>query len=169
MKNSSEQDQVITCLYVYDLLVTSSNENGSEKFKENMENEFEMSYIRNLAYFLGMEIVNPGHGVLLHQKKYEEDILKKLKMRNFKHANTPMKTNIKLNKESKAEMVDITLYNQIIGSLRYFCNTRPDICHSARLISIFMENLSLSHLIAAKTALRYIRGTVDHGVLMPNQ
>lgn len=48
-----------------------------------MENEFEIPDLGNLAYFLGKEIVNTRHGVLSHQKKYTEDILKMFKMSNF--------------------------------------------------------------------------------------
>lgn len=82
VKGLSEPNQVILYVYMDDLLVRGSNKDELEKFKSSMENEFEMSYIRKLAYFLGMEIVNTRHGVFLHQKKYAEDNLKKFKMRN---------------------------------------------------------------------------------------
>lgn len=37
-----------------------------------MENEFEMTDLGNLAYFLKMEFVNTMFGVFLHRKKYEK-------------------------------------------------------------------------------------------------
>lgn len=115
VKGSSDQDQFIICIYMDDLLVTSSNEDELAKFKENKDKEFEMSNLGNFAYFLGMEIVSMKHGVLFHHNTYAEDILKKFKMRNCNLANTPMETNIKLNKESDDDLVDNTLYKQIIG------------------------------------------------------
>lgn len=53
VRDSSEQNQIITCLYADDLLLSSSNEDQLTKFKGSMENEFEMSYLENLTYFLG--------------------------------------------------------------------------------------------------------------------
>jgi hypothetical protein len=42
--------------------------------------------------------------------------------------NTPMETNLKLLVDSSSELIYATLYKQIIGSLMYLTNTRPDIC-----------------------------------------
>lgn len=124
VKESNEQNQVIMCLYVDDLLVIGSNEDELTKFKASMVNKFEMPDLGNLAYFLGMEIMNTKHGVFLNHKKHSEDILKKFKMRNNNPAIIPMETNIKLNKELEDEMVYNIAYKQIIGLSRYLCNKR---------------------------------------------
>lgn len=68
VKGSIIQDQFILYLYVNDLLVTSSKGDELAMFKASMENEFEMSNLGNLAYFVGMEIVNTRHIVFLHRK-----------------------------------------------------------------------------------------------------
>jgi len=39
---------------------------------------------------------------------------------------TPMETNLMV--DTSSELVDATLYRQIIGLLMYLMNTRPDIC-----------------------------------------
>ena len=54
-------------------------------------------------------------------------------------------------------MVDVTIYHQMIGSLMYLTNMRPDICFA-------MNTLRHAHLIAAKHILRYLNGTVDYGL-----
>nr|ABD28383.1 Peptidase S8 and S53, subtilisin, kexin, sedolisin; Integrase, catalytic region; Zinc finger, CCHC-type; Peptidase aspartic, catalytic, putative [Medicago truncatula] len=59
------------------------------------------------------------------------------------------------------------MFRQIVGSLRYLCNSRPDICYSVSVISKFMHDPKKSHLIAAKRLLRYIKGTMDLGLLFP--
>ncbi|XP_058734076.1 secreted RxLR effector protein 161-like [Vicia villosa] len=90
-------------------------------------------------------------------------------MSNCNVASTPLKTREKLRKEIDDEFVSVKLYKEIIGSLRYICNTRPYICQSVRLLSRFIEKPQEYHLIAAKRVLRYIKCTIDHGVLMSRQ
>lgn len=43
-----------------------------------MMQEFEMYDIGNLLYFLGIEFKDTNKGVFMHQKKYAQDILKKV-------------------------------------------------------------------------------------------
>ncbi|MCH99895.1 cationic amino acid transporter 1-like, partial [Trifolium medium] len=64
--------------------------------------------------------------------------------------------------------IDPTKYRSLIGSLRYLCNTRPDLAYSVGVVSKFMQKPKLSHLAATKRILRYIRGTVDYGIIFPN-
>ena len=56
VKGSNEKDQIMLYLYMEDLLVRGSNEDELVKFKASMENEFEMSDLKNLAYFLEKEL-----------------------------------------------------------------------------------------------------------------
>ena len=139
------------------------------KVKSKLMQEFEMSDLGNLSYFLGMKFKDSEEGVFLHQMEYAQDILKRFKMRNCNEVVTLLKTGSKLKKETNDEFVSSTLYKQIIGSLRYLCNTRPDICQSVELLSRFMEKPQECHLIAVKRVLRYIKGTIDHGVLLPKK
>ena len=41
---------------------------------------------------------------------------------------TPMASNMKLLSDASSETVDAMMYHQMIGSLMYLMNTRPDIC-----------------------------------------
>jgi hypothetical protein len=56
-------------------------------------------------------------------------------MLECKAMNTPMETNLKLSVDTLSELVDATLYTQIIGSLMYLTNTRPDICFVVNTLS----------------------------------
>ena len=56
------------------------------------------------------------------------------------------------------------MYRQMIGSLMYLTNTRPDICFAVNTLSQFLTNPRNVHLIAAKYILRYLRGTVHYGL-----
>ena len=48
---------------------------------------------------------------------------------------TPMITNWKKLHASDSELVDPTLYRQLIGSLMYLVNTRPGICFAVNTLS----------------------------------
>jgi hypothetical protein len=77
---------------------------------------------------------------------------------------TPMITNWKKLHASESQLVDSTLYRQLIGSLMYLVNTRPDICFSVNTLSQFMVEPRRVHWVAAKHVLRYLCGTVDYGL-----
>ncbi|XP_045810869.1 secreted RxLR effector protein 161-like [Trifolium pratense] len=59
------------------------------------------------------------------------------------------------------------MFRQIVGSLRYVCNSRPDICYAVSVISRFMHDPRKPHMIAAKRILRYLKGTLELGLLFP--
>jgi len=63
--------------------------------------------------------------------------------------------------------VDPTLFKQIVGSLRYLCNSRSDIAYAVGIISRFMSEPRASRLLAAKRVMRYIKGTLQYGILFP--
>ncbi|MCI21381.1 copia-type polyprotein, partial [Trifolium medium] len=51
-------------------------------------------------------------------------------MMDCNSANTPMEVNLKLCNDEDGEPLNNTLYKQMVGCLRYACNSRPDISHS---------------------------------------
>ena len=56
------------------------------------------------------------------------------------------------------------MYHQMIGSLMYLTNMRPNICFAVNTLSQFLTNLRHVHLITAKHILRYLKGTLDYGL-----
>jgi hypothetical protein len=63
---------------------------------------------------------------------------------------TPMVTNLKKVVTSDSELVDPRIYRQLIGSLMYLVNTRPDICFVVNTLSQFMVELRQVHWIASE-------------------
>ena len=58
----------------------------------------------------------------------------------------------------------MTQYTQIIGSLMYLTNSRPDICFDVNTLSQYLVQPRRFHLIAAKHVMRYLKGTIDFGL-----
>ena len=63
-----------------DLLITGKNEVFISKFKSELMEEFEMSDLGTMTYFLGIEFHKSKLGLLMHQRKYVVEILKKCDM-----------------------------------------------------------------------------------------
>ena len=93
-----------------------------------------------------------------------EEILKRFGMMDYKAITTPMASNLKLLSDASSESVDATMYRQMIGSLMYLTNTRPDICFAVNTLSQFLMHQRHVHLIVAKHIMRYLKGTVDYGL-----
>nr|KYP32045.1 Retrovirus-related Pol polyprotein from transposon TNT 1-94 [Cajanus cajan] len=101
--------------------------------------------------------------------KYTRDVLERFQMLNCNPVSTPVDTGNTLDKSEGDQMVDKTLYRQMVGSLRYVCNTRPDIAYGVGLVSRYMETPKQSHLLAVKRLLRYVKGTIGYGLMFPNK
>jgi hypothetical protein len=63
---------------------------------------------------------------------------------------TPMTTDIRKVRDSDSDPVDPSLYRQLIGSLMYLVNTRPDICFVVNTLGQFQEEPRHEHWTAAK-------------------
>ena len=63
-------------------------------------------------------------------------------MLDYKSMATPMDANFKKLKESTSisDMIDPTMYRQLIGSLMYLTNTKPNICFAMNTLSQFMSD-----------------------------
>ena len=113
--------------YVDDLFVT-----GMDGFiagtKRNLTAEFEMKHLGMMHYFLSMEVWQNADGISLGQGKYAVEILNRFGMMEYKAIATPMASNLKLLNDASSESLDATMYHQMIGSLMYLANTRPNIC-----------------------------------------
>jgi hypothetical protein len=85
-------------------------------------------------------------------------------MLECKAMNTPMETKLKLLVDTSLELVDATLYRQIIGSLMYLTNTKPDICFFVNTLSQYLVEPRNVHLEATKHVMRYLKGTLEYGL-----
>jgi hypothetical protein len=92
--------------------------------KLGLASKFEMSDIGLMHYFLGIGLMH----YFLGQGKYAADILSRFQMEDCRPMSTPMITNWKKLSASDSQLVDATVYRQLISSLMYLVNTRPDIC-----------------------------------------
>ncbi|GKC53184.1 ribonuclease H-like domain-containing protein [Tanacetum coccineum] len=92
----------------------------------SLHQEFAMTDLGPLNYFLGISVTRNSSGLFLSQKKYAVEILDRAHMVNFNPSQNPIDTESKLG--SDGDMVaDPTLYRSFASSLQYLTFTRPDI------------------------------------------
>ncbi|KAJ0880784.1 putative RNA-directed DNA polymerase [Helianthus annuus] len=126
MKTTSDGKLLFVNIYVDDLLYTGNDERMLEDFKCSMKDEFEMTDLGKMRYFLGIEMLQTPAGIHVSQKRYAVEILTRVNMLDCNAVVNPIVPGCKL-KLDEGEPVDETLFKQLMGSLMYITTTRPDI------------------------------------------
>jgi len=123
-----------------------------------MKQEFEISMIGELNYFLGLQVKQTTEGIFIFQSKYAKDLVKRSRAR------TPMSTSVKISSDLAGKSVDLSLYRSMIGSLLYLTASRPDIAFSVGVCARFQANPKESHLTTVKRIIRYVNETLSYGI-----
>ncbi|GJS09671.1 retrovirus-related pol polyprotein from transposon TNT 1-94 [Tanacetum coccineum] len=158
---------IIVQIYVDDIIFGSTCQDMCDDFAKIMHDEFEMSMMGELNFFLGLQIKQMEDGIFFNQSKYIKEMLRKFGLEDSKPIKTPMSSDTKLTKDEECESVDSTKYRGMIGSLLYLTISRPDIMFSVCLCARFQEAPKTSHLQAVKRIFRYIKGTMHLGLWYP--
>ncbi|CAL9023393.1 unnamed protein product [Prunus brigantina] len=111
-----------------------------------------------------MELTRNSHGLSLTQSKYIVDILKRTKMHEAKPVSTPTISGKRFSITDGDPLPDATEYRSVVGALQYLTLTRPDIAFAVNQVCQFMHRPTIVHWIAVKRILRYLNGTISHGL-----
>ncbi|GKD99819.1 ribonuclease H-like domain-containing protein, partial [Tanacetum coccineum] len=128
-------DTAYLLLYVDDIVLTASSEGLLQRIIRSLYQEFAMTDLGPLNYFLGISVTRDSSGLFLSQKKYAVEILEKAHMVNCNHSRTPVDTESKLGVDGDP-VSDPTLY----------------------------RSLADPHLSALKRILRYVQVTLHYGL-----
>jgi histone deacetylase 1/2 len=77
-----------------------------------------------------------------------------------------MQSTCKLSKNGSSALSDPFMYRSVVGALQYATLTRPEISYSVNKVCQFMSHPLDSHWVAVKRILRYLKGTLHHGLLL---
>jgi len=125
---------LIIFVYVDDIIFGSNEESMSQNFASVMQQEFEMSLLGELTYFLGLQVHQNKNDIFLSQTKYLKQILKKYGMEDSKPVCTPMVTGCSLSSNDESTAIHQPNYRSMIGSFLYLTGTRPDIMHAMGIV-----------------------------------
>nr|GEV64671.1 hypothetical protein [Tanacetum cinerariifolium] len=131
-------DILLVHVYVDDIIFGSTKKFLCDESEQMMHKRFQMSSMRELTFFLGLQIVS-----------------------------TLMKPNNALIKDAEAEDVDVHLYRLMIGSLMYLTASRPDIMFVVCTCVRFLVTPKTSHLHAVKRIFIYLKGQPKLGLWYP--
>ncbi|XP_058726396.1 secreted RxLR effector protein 161-like [Vicia villosa] len=160
-----EGDIMIAQIYVNDIVFGGMSNKMVQLFVLQIQSEFEMSFVGELTYFLGLPIKQMEDSIFLSQSKYAKNIVKKFGMENASHKRTPTPTHLKLSKDENSVCVDQSLYKSMIGSLLYLIASRPDIAFTVGVCARYQAEPKVSHINQVKRILKYVSGTSDYGML----
>ncbi|GJW69722.1 ribonuclease H-like domain-containing protein, partial [Tanacetum coccineum] len=105
-------DTAYLLLYVDDIVLTASSENLLQQIISSLHQEFAMTDLGPLNYFLGIFVTRDSSGLFLSQKKYVVEILDKAHMANCNPSRTPIDTESKLGSDRES-VSDPTLYRSL--------------------------------------------------------
>jgi len=77
---------------------------------------------------------------------------------------TPVDTKRKLSANTSRPYASPSHYQSLAGALQYLTFTRPDISYAVQKLRLFMHNSMENHMNSLKRLVRYIQGTLDHGL-----
>ncbi|GJW46030.1 retrovirus-related pol polyprotein from transposon TNT 1-94 [Tanacetum coccineum] len=106
----SKSHLIIVQIYVDDIISSSTSQNLCDDLTKIMHDEFEMSMMGELNFFLGLQIKQIEDGIFFNQSKYIKEMLKKFELEDSKPTKTPMSMEIKLTKGDEADSVDSFKY-----------------------------------------------------------
>ncbi|XP_020997313.1 uncharacterized mitochondrial protein AtMg00810-like [Arachis duranensis] len=141
----SDRGVVFLLLYVDDMIITGDDTDGISDLKVSLQRTFEMKDLGSLSYFLGLEVISTDDGIYLSQAKYALDLLARAGITDSRTESTPLEPNL-------------------VGGLVYLTITRPDIAYPVHVLSQFLSAPRTTHYVAVLRILRYIKGTLFHGL-----
>ena len=157
-------DTAYILLYVDDIILTASSDTLRQSIMSKLSSEFAMKDLGPLSYFLGISVTRHSSGMFLSQHKYAEEIIERASMSSCKPVSTPVDTKAKLSGTSGNPYHDPSEYRSLAGALQYLTFTRPDISYAVQQVCLFMHDPRTQHMNALKRIIRYIKGTITHGL-----
>ncbi|GJS20280.1 hypothetical protein Tco_0448912 [Tanacetum coccineum] len=118
-----------------------------------------------MSFFLGLQISQSPRGIFLKQSKYALQIIKKYGMETSDPVDTPMVKKSKLDADPQGKEVDPTCYHGMIESLMYMTVSQPDLQFVVCMCARYQAKPTKKHLHGVKQIFRYLKGTINMGLL----
>ncbi|XP_019191784.1 PREDICTED: uncharacterized protein LOC109186308 [Ipomoea nil] len=115
------------------------------------------------SFFLGIETIKTGGTLLLSQRRYMRDLLKRAGMTECKPLATPAAVTQAVSLATQP-FENPTQYQRLVGALQYLTITSMDLSYSVNRLYQFIHAPTDEHWGLLKRVLRYVKGTLDLGL-----
>jgi len=158
--------KLFVAIYVDDGLVAGTDEVEVEEFMDQLAHSFQITR-GSLGQFLGMSITQlSDSSIFVNQSAYAKKVLSRFQMDCANPVATPSDKSYVSNDEQNDPIGKEIPYRQAVGSLMYLAiATRPDLAYAISVVSENLENPKTSDWCAVKRIFKYLKGTVDFGLL----
>ncbi|GJS10153.1 retrovirus-related pol polyprotein from transposon TNT 1-94 [Tanacetum coccineum] len=155
----------------YDKLSSFLIEHGftkdfSKRFTNLMKNNFEMSMMGELKFFLGLQVHQSPRGICISQSQYAIELLKKHGLDECVLMSTFMATE-RLDADLQGTPIDQMTYGRMLGGLMYLTASRPDIAFATFVCACYQARPTVKHLKEVKRIFRYLRQSYNMGLWYP--
>nr|GEW84115.1 putative ribonuclease H-like domain-containing protein [Tanacetum cinerariifolium] len=110
--NRLKGDILLVQIYVDDIIFGSTNKYLCKAFEKLMKDEFQMSSMGELTFFLGLQVKQKQDGIFISQDKYVAEILRKFGLTDGKSASTPIDTKKPLLKDPDGALCSSSINQQ---------------------------------------------------------
>ncbi|XP_019176080.1 PREDICTED: uncharacterized protein LOC109171505 [Ipomoea nil] len=148
-------------VYVNDILLIGKKPDMIQDIISKLSTVFRIRDLGKPRFFLGIEAIDVTGSMVLSQKRYMTELLRKAGMESCKSLSTPIVANTNLAHSDSAQLDDPTPYRQLVGSLMYLLITRPGLAFAVNKLCQFMHSPTQDHWAALKRVLRYVKGRLD--------
>ncbi|GJY76722.1 retrovirus-related pol polyprotein from transposon TNT 1-94 [Tanacetum coccineum] len=153
-------------VYVDDIIVTCNNKGTIDNIICQLGSAFALKDLGPLNYFLGIEIVRMCPAFFYLKRSTILELLQSTGLSNCNPVSSPMVTSSSLSLDDSTAFFNPVKYRQVVGSLQYVTLSRSDIAFVVNKVCQYMHDPTENHWSAVKRILRYLHGTVEHGMLI---
>ncbi|TID16750.1 hypothetical protein CANINC_004107, partial [Pichia inconspicua] len=166
-----EGKAVLVALYVDDLLIISNDSSNIKDVKFALSSHFQMKDLGLVSTFLGMQVKQESGRVTVSLERYLRNFLSDFNMGDCNSVTTPLVAGSSLVPDGTLlSSEEASRYRTMVGKLLFAANTvRPDLVYAASALSRYIKEPHRNHMVAGKHVLRYIKGSLNKGLVFKKQ
>ena len=166
----SEGEISIVSVYVDDFLLASSTMKTLNALKQSLAGEYDTKDLGEVKTIIRWQIERDtaASTMKIHQSEFIRDLVIEEGLTDCNANVIPMKagSSIEMSDPENYEEANLHTYQRLVGKLMYLsCGTRPDISFVIRQLSRHNADPRKGHLRATKRVVRYLKGTIEMGLI----
>ena len=160
---------LILIIYVDDCILMTPKPALVDEFLASMKTEYKLEDEGDISAHLGINVTRPAHDVIkLNQPALIKRIVDSIGLKDQRQHDTPAEHGKLIHKDTDGPPRKMDFhYRSLIGQLNYLTSsTRPDIQFATHQCARYCNDPKLSHEVAAKRIVRYLKGTMEQGLTL---